>query len=120
MEVKVPPKVFKDLKPDDDPVEWYDSLGYCRFPKMDAEASELYERLKGINQDSTLQDMREQTEMMKGGSRYMRDKQSLEALIYYMTDTQGMSYQDVADITGMPYNTVKGMAWRHRNKEART
>ena len=84
---------------------------------MDEEASRIYESLKGTNQDNTLMDMREQTEMTKGGSRYRRDKQSLEALIYYMTDAQGMSYQDIADITGMPYNTVKGMAWRHRNKE---
>lgn len=116
MEVKVPPKTFKELKPDDDPVEWYDSLGYCRFPKMDAEASELYERLKGTNQDSTLMDMREQTEAMKEGAsiRYRRTQQGLAALVYYMTDTQGMTYQDIAKITGLPYNTVKGMAWRKR------
>lgn len=118
MEVKIPPKVFKELKPDDDPVEWYDSMGYCRFPKMDAEASELYERLKGTNQDLTLMDMREQTESMKDGSvRYRRTQQGLAALVFYMTDTQNMSYQDVAKITGLPYNTIKGMAWRKRYEE---
>ncbi len=116
MEIKVPPKVYKEMDPED-PEGWYDSLGYCRYPPMDKEANELYEKMKGTNQDSVLQEMKEQTDMMKGGSRYRRDKQSLEALIFYMTDTQGMSYQDVADITGMPYNTVKGMAWRHRNRE---
>lgn len=87
---------------------------------MPKEAEDLYEKIKGISLKDSLEDMKLQTEMMsqEGSSRYRRDKESLEALIYYMTDTQGMTYQDIADITGMPYNTVKGMAWRKRNKEA--
>lgn len=103
----------KDTKAED----YFVPVGYMRFPKMDEEASKIYEAMKLRNQQAAFQEMRDMTEEMSGKSRYKRDKQSLQALVSYMADVQGLSYQDIADISGMPYNTVKGMAWRKRNEE---
>lgn len=104
-------KMLKDPKPED----FMTPKGYSTFPKMDEEANKLYEKVKLHNQMDMLVEMKEQTQEMKGKSRYKRDKQALMACISAMTDELGMSYKEVADITGMPYSTVKNIAWRMRN-----
>ena len=87
-----------------------------RFSKMPPEVEEVYERLKHRNQKASIHEMHEQTKQMKqGSSRYQRDHASLENLIFFMSDTQGMTYQEIAEVSGMPYSTVKGIAWRKRN-----
>ncbi len=117
-EMKVPPENRKEPEPDEDPVDWFVSKGFGRFSAMPPEASKIYEEMKGESQVDSLIEMKERTEEMRSGSsRYKKDKQRLENLISYLTDEQGMSYMDVADIAGMPYDTVKGMAWRQRNKK---
>lgn len=104
--------IGKDAKAED----YFTSVGYFRFPKMDPEAAAMYEAMKLKNQQAAFQEMREMTEEI-GQSRYKRDKKSLAALVSYLADQEGMSYQDIADIAGMPYSTVKNMAWRERNKQ---
>lgn len=98
--------------------DYFRSVGFFRFPKMDGEAKSFYDLVKAKNQKEALMDMRQAVEESSGASRYKRDKQSLTRLVSYMADVQGLSYQEIADIAEMPYNTVKGMAWRERNKEA--
>lgn len=96
--------------------DFFTSVGFFRFPQMDPEAAETYEKMKLENQQKAFREMREMTEEM-GQSRYKRDKKSLTALVSYLADEQGMTYQEIADIAGMPYSTVKNMAWRERRKE---
>lgn len=102
----------KDAKAED----YFKSVGFMRFPKMDPEASQIYESIKLKHQQSTFKEMHALSEEISGKSRYKRDKQSLAALVSYLADVEGLSYQDIADIAGMPYNTVKGIAWRKRNE----
>lgn len=97
------------------PEDYFRSVGYMRFPKIEDAAVETYELMKDRNQKQMLTEMREETERMSE-SRYRRDKKSVAALISYLVETEGMSYQEVADIAGMPYSTVKGIAWRERNR----
>lgn len=108
------------LRSDAKAQDFFESKGFFRFPKMDADASKAYEDMKLHNQKAAFKEMRELTEEMKGASKYKRDKQSLTALVSYLADVEGMSYQEIADIAGMPYNTVKGMAWRTRNQTGDT
>lgn len=89
---------------------FFKSRGFFIHPLM---KDNDYDRFKEQASDNNLQAMKDK---IGGSSRYQRDKQSLARLVAYMTDVQGMTYQEVAEITGMPYNTVKGMAWRERNK----
>ncbi len=96
--------------------EGFRSVGYFRFPKMTGEDKVLYEQRKAQIQKETLEEMRETAREQSGKSRYARDKKSLEALVSYLCDVEGKSYAEVADLAGMPYNTVKTMAWRMRQK----
>lgn len=101
---------------DPKPEELYRSVGFFRFPKMDGEDKRIYDEMKSKTQKDSLSEMLERLkEKKEGKTRYARDKKSLEALVSYMADVQGMKYQEIADIAGMPYNTVKTMAWRVRN-----
>lgn len=104
--------------PKDSPSDkYYRSIGFFEFPQMSPEDKAIYDELKAGTQKRELAGMLKiLEEKEEGGSRYRRDKRSLEALVSYMADVQGLSYQDIADISGMPYNTVKGMAWRKRNE----
>lgn len=95
--------------------DFFRSVGYGRFPKMDLDESKDYELVKAENQDKTLKEMRDYTEELTGKSKYTRQKDMNERLILYMTDVKGMSYQEIADAIGVPYNTIKGIAWRRRN-----
>lgn len=98
------------------PEDFYRSVGYFEFPRMAGEDKRIYDEMKAKIQKQSLADMLEQIkEKREGKSRYARDKKSLEALVSYLADVQGMKYQEIADIAGMPYNTVKTMAWRVRN-----
>lgn len=106
----------KSLPKDASAEEFFRSVGFFRFPKMESENDESYNRMKEQGQLDELRRMREEIRD-KGTSRYKRDKESLSALISHMADVQGMSYQEIADIAKMPYNTVKGIAWRRRNEE---
>lgn len=105
-------KLPKDVKAEDS----FKPVGYFRFPKMDPEASKIYEAMKLENQQAAFREMRDMTEEMSGKSTYRRDKQSLKALVSYLVDMQGMSYMDVSKISGIPYSTIKNMAWAERNK----
>lgn len=103
----------KDAKAEDS----FKPVGYFRFPKMDPEASKIYEAMKLENQKAAFDEMREMTEEIGRNSRYnMRDKKSLTALVAYLAYEKGLSYQEIADIAGMPYSTVKNMAWKERNR----
>ena len=103
----------KDAKPD----ELYRSVGFFRFSEMKGADREIYDKLKLDSQKESLAQMlRIMEEKKEGSSRYKRDKQSLESLVSYMADVQGLSYNEIAEIAGMPYNTVKTMAWRRRQK----
>lgn len=99
-------KLPKDAKAKD----FFKSRGYFVHPLM---RNNEYDQYKEKASDDSLNAMKEK---IRGKSCYQRDKQSLTRLVSYLTDMQGMTYQEIADITGMPYNTVKGMAWRERNK----
>lgn len=104
--------------PDDaDAEDYFKSVGYMRFPKIEGADLKSYEMMKERNQALMLNEMKEETERMADKSRYQRDKKSLAALISYLVESEGMTYQEVADLAGMPYNTVKGMAWRERNRQ---
>lgn len=92
-------------------IDFFRSKGFFEHPKM---ADDTYDQMKKENSDENLIRMKEQLTPAK--SRYARDKKSLSSLISYMVDVQGLSYKEIADIAGMPYNTVKGIAWRQRNE----
>lgn len=94
--------------------DFFKSVGFFRFPVMPPEVKEIYEKIKAKNRQNRLIMMREQLNGETESALRKRDKRSLEALVSYMTDTQGMSYKEVADIAGMPYSTVKNMVWRTR------
>lgn len=105
-------KLPKDAEPED----YFKSVGFFRFPKIEGHDKEIYDGLKRKGQQDAFEDMKNLAQEASGKSKYQRDKQSLAALISYSVDVQGMTYQEVADITGMPYNTVKTIAWRKRNE----
>lgn len=97
--------------------DFFKSVGYGRFPKMDLDKFGNYESVKDYNQNKTLQEMKAYTDELSGKSKYRREKELNETLISYMADVQGLTYQQIADITGIPYNTIKGIAWRRRNRQ---
>jgi len=105
-------KLPKDAHPED----YFKSVGFFRFPRIEGADKAQYDQLKSKGQTDTFEEMRRSMDEESGRSKYQRDKQSLAALISYSVDVQGMTYQEVADITGMPYNTVKTIAWRKRNE----
>lgn len=97
------------------PEDYYRSVGYFQFPKMEGEDRKTYDEMKLTTQKTALAGMLERLkEKQEGKSGYMRDKRSLAALVSYLADVEGMKYDQIADIAGMPYSTVKNMAWRER------
>lgn len=105
-------KLPKDAEPED----YFRSVGFFRFPRIEGTDKEIYDGLKRKGQQDAFEEMKTLAQEASGKSKYQRDKRSLAALISYCVDVNGMTYQEVADITGMPYNTVKTTAWRERNK----
>lgn len=105
-------KLPKDARPED----YFKSVGFFKFPKIDGPDKEIYDRLKQKGQKDAFEDMKNLAQEASGKSKYQRDKKSLAALISYCVDSKGMTYQEVADVSGMPYNTVKTIAWRKRNE----
>ena len=97
----------KDAKAED----FFKSVGYFRFPKMGD--TELYDKMKERNSADNLLEMREKVQNKR--SIYKRDKERLDRLISYLADEAGWSYKDIAAASGMPYDTVRGIAWRERN-----
>ena len=104
----------KSLPKDSKAEDYFETKGYFKFPKMSAEDKETYDALKLKHQKEKLVVMLNKIRS-QDGSKVTRDKRSLSMLIGYLANEQGMSYKDIAQIAGMPYNTVKGMAWRERN-----
>lgn len=98
--------------------DYFRSVGFARFPPMSPEDKAKYDERKAKGQKNALKDMLEK--INPDTSKYRRDKQSLTRLVSYLADSEGLSYQEIAEIAGMPYNTVKGMAWRARNEQEGT
>lgn len=101
----------RSLKKDAKAEDYFKSVGFFRFPKM--ESSELYDRMKERNSNANLAEMRDKVQNKK--TIYKRDKERLDRLISYLADEAGWSYKEIAAASGMPYDTVKGIAWRERN-----
>ena len=102
----------RSLRKDARGEDYFKSVGFFRFPKI-ADTT-LYDKMKAQNSADNLLEMREQILAKK--TSYQKDKDRLTALICHLSDTLGWSYQDIADAAGMPYDTVKGIAWRERNR----
>lgn len=103
----------KDARAED----YFKSVGYFKFPKMSGEDDEIYERYKLSNQNRQLEEWKQRTLDSQGGSRFAQTSKRLASIIHFMVEEQGMSYEDVADIAGMPQSTVRGIVARERNKE---
>ena len=99
----------KDAKGED----YFKSVGFFRFPKI-ADAT-LYDKMKAQNSADNLLQMREQIAAKK--TNYHRDRDRLTALICHLADDLGWTYQDIAAAADMPYDTVKGICWRERNRK---
>lgn len=102
----------KDARAED----FFKSIGFFKFPKMSAEDGEIYERFKLSNQNRQLEEWKQKTIDAQGGSRFAQTSQRLASMVFFMVEVQGMSYEDVADIAGMPQSTVRGIVARERNK----
>lgn len=98
------------------PEDYFRSVGYFKFPRIEGEDKEIYDQLKSKGQKDAFEEMRNLTAESSNRSKYMRDKRSLASLLLYCTDVMGMSYQEAADVAGMPYSTVKNMVWKERNR----
>lgn len=104
---------FELLEPtefDDNP---WRSLGYGRFDKMPPDVAAEYERIKNRNFRSEAIKIKEERELSKQtGDSY----QAKANMILYMVDSCGLSYRQVSEISGIPYSTVKNIAWKEHGK----
>lgn len=96
--------------------EFFKSIGFFRFPKMPREVAEIYDEYKLNNQTKQLEEWKERTIESRTGGRFAQTSQRLASVISFLVDEQGMSYEDVADIAGMPNSTVRGIVARERNR----
>ena len=104
---------FEMLEPTKIPDQPWRTLGYGRFRKMDPEISADYEKIKQQNFKGEIEKIREKMELSKQtGDSY----QAKARMILYMVDECGLSYKQVADISGIPYSTVKNIAWKEHGK----
>ena len=108
----------KALPKDAKAEQFFKSIGYFRFPKMPVEDDKAYDKMKLDNQTNALNEWKERTLEAQGGTRFAQTSKRLAAVICFMVEEQGISYDDVADIAGMPQSTVRGIVARERNREA--
>lgn len=117
-DVRLPlPKAKRDLLPDDCKAEdYFESKGYFRYPPMSPEAEAQYKEIKRKHQKDKLIKMRDKIRKQEESESKAKDKEYIATLILWMLDDKGMSYSDISDLTGMPYNTVKNIAWKERDR----
>lgn len=96
----------------------YRSYGYGKFPKVPAETWAEYNRVKDEHFDQSIQEDLEKLQGRRSNEEYKKDKASIGIMALALYE-EGRSYQEIADMTGMNYQTLKGRVWAAKKARER-
>ena len=89
------------------------TLGYGRFDKMPPEIEAEYELIKNQSFRGEVMKIKEKMELSKQTGEGYQTKVNM---ILYMVNNCGLSYRQISEISGIPYSTVKNIAWKEHGK----
>lgn len=90
------------------------TVGFGMFPKMPDDVERRYKELKEQSLQSKLEEKCEETKQRRTRTQYQKDKHAIAVLACELYKN-GMSYNELSALTGMPYSTIKGHVWRAMN-----
>ena len=93
----------------------WSTIGFAKFPKMPPDVKEEYESVKMGHQKEKITELKEKADSEKRSKEGMRaDKRRIRSLMLYLHENVGLTYPEIASISGYAKDSVKEIVTQAR------